>query len=167
MDCCSKSRRRITLAPAAMAVTLRPRSRFDWSEARSSFAAAATSACEMSGSNGGPPSTPTSIVSVRRPPFSIWSRRKENSSPLVSRVPIRAMVLGVIALSFRQFARGKHPAFGHRAKKGFRPGRRIDGNQFQWLPVGVHGGVEDVGRNVDHVSGADWLPLLAIDIDHL
>ena len=36
-------------------------------------------------------------------------------------------------------ARRKHPALGHRAKQGFGSRRRIDGNQFQWLPAGVHG----------------------------
>src|ERR1700722_10515305 len=159
---CSWSRARITVAPRAMAVTLRPRSLSFRSATRSSFAAAATSAGEMSAAKVELPSTPTSIIIVRSPALSMRSRRKENSSPLVSKVPIRAMVLGiigVIALGFRQFARCKHPALRHGAKNSLGARRRIDGDHFQWLPTAVDGGVKDIRWNVDHISGAYWLPL--------
>ncbi len=156
----SKSRPRIALAPTAMAATLRPRSLSVRSTERFSFAAAATSSREMSAANGGLPSTPTSIISVRRPALSIRSRRKENSSPLVSNVPINATVFVIIASTSEQLARGKHPALRHRAEKRLGARRRIDGNQFQRLPASVHRGVVDVGRNVNHISGADGFPLL-------
>src|ERR1035438_5938679 len=164
---CSKSRTRIAFAPTAMAVTLRPRSLSVLSAARFSFAAAATSACEMSASKVALPSTPTLIISVRRPAFSIRSRRKENSSPLVSNVPMSATVFAVIASAFRQLAGRKHTALWHCAEEGLGARRRIDGNQFQSLPASVHSGVVDVGRNVNHIAGADGFPLLAVDIDHL
>src|ERR1019366_5641066 len=164
---CSKRRPRIAFAPTAMAVTLRPRSLSVLSAARFSFAAAATSPCEMSASKGGLPSTPTSIISVRRPALSMRSRRKENSSPLVSNVPISATVLVIIASAFRQFAGRNHSALRHCAEKRLRARRRIDGNQFQRLPTSVHGGVVDVGGNVNHISRTDGFPLFAVDIDHL
>src|ERR1700677_2039497 len=167
---CAWSRARITVAPSAMAVTLRPRSLSFCSAARSSFAAAATSACEMSAAKGGLSSTPTSIIIVRSPAPSMRSRRKENSSPLVSKVPISAMVLGIvgiIALGFGQFACCEHPALLHGAQKSLGARRRIDGDHFQRLPTAIDGGVEDVGWNVNHISGAYGLPLLAVDIDHL
>src|ERR1017187_1429052 len=164
---CSKRRPRIAFAPTAMAMTLRPRSLSVLSAARFSFAAAATSPCEMSASKGGLPSTPTSIISVRRPALSMRSRRKENSSPLVSNVPISATVLVIIASAFRQFAGRNHSALRHRAEKRLRARRRIDGNQFQRLPASVHRRVVDVRRNVNHISGADRFPLFAVDIDHL
>src|SRR5665213_402321 len=150
-----------------MTVTLRPRSLSVLSAARFSFAAAATSVCEMSGSKGPVPSTPTSIIKVRRPALSIRSRRKQNSSPLVSNVPMSATVLVIIASTFRQLAGCKHPALRHCAEKRLRARRRIDGNQFQRLPASVHGGVVDVGGNVNHISGTDGSPLFAVYIDHL
>src|ERR1700739_4633332 len=164
---CSKSRRRICVAPIAMAAMLRPRSLSDLSAARFSLAAAATSSREMSAAKGGSPSTPTSIINARRPALSIRSRRKENSSPLVSNVPIHAMVLVIIATTLEQLAWGKDPALRHRAEKRLGAWRRVDGDQFQRLPGGVDGGVIDVGRNMDHISGADRFPLLSVDIDHL
>src|SRR3984885_13704737 len=167
---CAWSRARIAVAPSAMAVTLRPRSLSFCSAMRSSFAAAATSACEMSAAKGGLPSTPTSIIIVRSPALSMRSRRKENSSPLVSKVPISAMVLGIIgiiALDFGQFARCEHPALRHGAQKRLGARRGIDGDHFQGLPTAIDGGVKDVGWNVNHISGAYRLPLLAVDIDHL
>src|SRR6202044_3006996 len=160
----------ITVAPRAMAVTLRPRSLSFRSAARSSFAAAATSAGEMSAAKVGLPSTPKSIIIVRSPALSMRSRRKENSSPLVSKVPIRAMVLGmieVIALDFGQFACCEHPALRHGAQKRLGARRRIDGDHFQRLPTAIDGGVKDVRWDVDHIPGAHWLPLLAVNINHL
>ena len=111
-----------------MAVTLRPRSLSALSAARFSFAAAATSAAEMSTAKAGSPSTPTSIINVRRPALSICSRRKQNSSPLVSNVPSKAMVLEVINLGFRQFPRDKHAALRHGAQQGLGAWGRVDGN---------------------------------------
>src|SRR5579859_7931775 len=150
-----------------MAATLRPRSLSVWSAERLWFAAAATSSCEMFAAKRGLPSTPTSIVSVRRPALSMRSRRNANSSPLVSNVPISATVLVIIASDLRQLARSKHAALRHRAEKRLGARRRIDSNQFQRLPARVHCGVVDVGGNVNHISGADGLPLFAVDIDHL
>src|SRR5580698_7288868 len=161
------SRFTITVAPSAMAVTLLPRSLSFCSAARSSFAAAATSACETSAAKSGLPSTPTSIIIVRSPALSMRSRRKANSSPLVSKVPISAMVLAVIALGFGQLACCEHPALRHRPQKSLGAGWRIDGDHFQRLPTTIDGGVKDVSRNVNHIPGAYGLPLLAVDIYHL
>src|ERR1035438_1913950 len=150
-----------------MAVTLRPRSLSLLSAARFSFAAAAPPAAEISTANAGAPSTPTSIIRVRRPALSIRSRRKQNSSPLVSKVPISATVLVIIASTFRQLAGCEHPALRHCAEKRLRARRRIDGNQFQRLPPSVHGGVVDVGGNVNHISGTDGFPLFAVYMGYL
>src|SRR5450631_250086 len=150
-----------------MAATLRPRSLSAWSVGRFSLAAAATSVGEMSAAKGALPSTPTSIISVRRPALSIRSRRKRNSSPLVSNVPISATVLSVIASALRQLAGCNHTALRHCAEKRLRARRRIDGYQFQRLPASVQRGEVDVGRNVNHISCADRFPLFAVHINHL
>ena len=58
----------------------------------------------------------------------ICPRKKENSSPLVSNVPMSATVFAVITSPFRQFAGREHTALWHFAEESLGARRRIDGN---------------------------------------